>query len=63
MKCYLFFTFEKMNMKSCPKCAREFIDQFAFCPIDGEKLSDKKDESENGEENSRTEIEKEEYDF
>ncbi|MBS3055094.1 MAG: hypothetical protein J4452_01230 [Candidatus Aenigmarchaeota archaeon] len=52
-----------MNMKSCPKCTREFIDQFNFCPIDGEKLSAQKYEAESEEKNSRREIDTEEYDF
>ena len=50
-------------MKSCPKCSREFIDQFNFCPIDGERLSNQKSESEVEERNSRREIDTEEYDF
>ena len=50
-------------MKFCPRCSREFIEQFNFCPIDGERLESKKIEEEEEERNSRVEIEKEEYDF
>jgi len=50
-------------MKSCPKCRREYIDQFNYCPIDGENLAAQNIERGREEKDTRFEIEKEEYDF
>jgi predicted amidophosphoribosyltransferase len=57
------FTLEKTSMKVCPKCRREYIDQFNFCPIDGEELSSTKAAEEKYNSESEQKIEKEEYDF